>query len=139
MLQEVSILSYISPGSFLGKSMIDELLYNFPLMSMYFTYRLLRIPKTDAKNGTVTFTGITVLKRCSALVTWRGRTIDQRTFFFVHRLRRLVPNSDEKQTRVIKYSLKRDNCRKHSPHVACNLSFAQVLPLKIELLTSNLP
>ena len=83
MLQQVSILSYISPGSFLGKSMTGELVYNFPLLSMYFTYTLLRIPKTDAKNCTVTFTRITVLKRCSALVIWKRRTIDQRTFLFI--------------------------------------------------------
>ena len=37
----------------------------------------------------------------------------------MHRLRGLVPNSDEKLTRVLKYSFKRNNCRRHSPHVAC--------------------
>ena len=53
--------------------MTSELVYNFPLMSMQFTSTLLRVPNNN-KNCTLTFTKITVHKRCSALAIWRGRT-----------------------------------------------------------------
>ena len=64
MPQQGSIFSYISPGSSLRKSMTGKLVYNFPLMSMYFTSSLLRVPNSN-DNYTFTFTRITVHKRCS--------------------------------------------------------------------------
>ena len=75
MPQEGSIFSCISPGWSLGKSMTGKLVYNFPLTSMYFTSSLLRVPNSN-ENYTVTFTRITVHKRCSALAIWRGRTTE---------------------------------------------------------------
>ena len=66
MPQQGSIFSYISPGSSLRKSMTGKLVYNFPLMSMHFTSLLLRVPNSN-DNYTVTFTRITVHKRCSFL------------------------------------------------------------------------
>ena len=77
MPQQGSIFSYISPGSSLGKSMTGKLVYNFPLMSMYFTSSLLWVPNNN-DNYTVTFTKITLHKRCSALAIWRGRTTEFR-------------------------------------------------------------
>lgn len=77
MPQQGSIFSCISPGSSLGKSMTGKLGYNFPLMSMYFTFSLLRVPNNN-DNYTVTLTKITLHKRCSALAIWRGRTTEIR-------------------------------------------------------------
>ena len=77
MPQQGSIFSYIIPGSSLGKSMTGKLEYNFPLMSMYFSSLLLRVPNNN-DNYTATFTRITVHKRFSALAIWRGKTIEIR-------------------------------------------------------------
>jgi len=53
-------------GHCLGKSMTSELVYNFPLMSMYFISVLLWVPKNN-DNCKVTFTKISVHKRCTVL------------------------------------------------------------------------
>ena len=53
MPQQGSFFSYFSPGSSLGKSMTSKLVCNFPLMFMYFTSSLLRVPNkaiTDVTN-----------------------------------------------------------------------------------------
>ena len=59
MPQQVSIFSYISPGSSLRKSVTSELVYNFPLVTVYFSFLLLRVPN-NSDNCTVTFSRITV-------------------------------------------------------------------------------
>ena len=71
------LIMYISPGSSLGKSMTGKLVYNFLVMSMNFTSSSLRVPNNN-DNYTVTFTRITVHKRCSTLAIWRGRTTETR-------------------------------------------------------------
>ena len=73
MPQQGSFFSYISPGSSLGKSMKGK----FLLMSMYFTFSLLRVPNNN-DSYTITFTRITVHKRYSTLGIWRGRTTEIR-------------------------------------------------------------
>ena len=77
MPQKGSFFSCISLGSSLRTSMTGKLVYNFTLMFMYFTSSLLRVPN-DNDNYTVTFTRITVHKRCSTLRIWRGRTTEIR-------------------------------------------------------------
>ena len=77
MPQQGSFFLYISPGSSLGNQMTCKLVYNFPLMSTYFTSSLLRVPNNN-DIYTVTFTRITVQKRCSTVAIWRGRTTEIR-------------------------------------------------------------
>ena len=77
MPQQGSFFSYISPGSSLGKSITCKLVYNFPLMSTYYTSSLLRVPNNN-DNYTVNLTRITVQKRCSIVAIWRSRTTEIR-------------------------------------------------------------
>ena len=137
MPQQGSFSSCISPGSSLGKSMTGKLVFNFTLMSMYLTSSLPRVPNNN-ENYTVTFTRITVHKRYSTLAIWRGRTTEI-TGPRCSKTTRISSEFWRETNEGIKYRCKRDSCRRHSPHVACNLSFTHALALKIKLLTSNLP
>ena len=97
--QQGSFFSYISPGSSLGKSMTCKLVYNFPLMSTYFISSLLRVPNSN-DNYTVTLNLLELRYRSVVLPQRYGEVELQKSEDNgVHRLRGLVPNSDEKQTR----------------------------------------
>ena len=97
MPQQVSIFSYISPGSSLGKSMTSERVYNIPLMSMHFTSTLSRVQITMK----IVQYFLLELRYTSVVLPQRYGEVELQNSEdpVVYRLRGLVSNFGEKQTR----------------------------------------